>query len=79
MNNDELTDLSNVLNNTWGLDTIYRILTELGAFETGINRQSTAKEDYLILGKREKGAWLLNCVYKANKNKYLEILKRKEN
>lgn len=76
MTEDELRNLRNVLNSDFGTDTIFRILQELGAFENGLNRTSSAKEDYLILGKREKGRWLLDCVYQANKDKYLEVIGR---
>lgn len=79
MNEDELRNLCNVLNSDFGMDTIFCILCNLGAFENSINRAASLKEDYLILGKREKGKWLLDCVYKANKDKYLEILARAKN
>ena len=77
----ELQDLANTLNNPYGFNTIYRILKKLGAFESGINRETSTKEDYLTLGKREQGAWLLRCVLNANKNKYIQIVEKesKEN
>lgn len=76
MTEDELRNLRNVLNSDFGKDTIFFILKNLGAFENGINRSSSSKEDYLILGKREKGRWLLDCVYQANREVYLEMLAR---
>lgn len=76
MNEDELRNLRNVLNSDFGTDTIFCILKNLGAFDDGLNRASSAKEDYLILGKREKGKWLLNCLFQANKDKFLEIIER---
>lgn len=76
MNEDQIRNLRNVLNSDFGTDTIFCILNNLGAFENAINRSSSAKEDYLILGKREKGKWLLDCVYRADQEKYLEILAR---
>lgn len=74
MDKDELRELSNVLNSEYGLNTIFVLLKKLGAFERGLNRTSSTKEDYLTIGKREQGAWLLDCVFKANKNKYMQIL-----
>ncbi len=76
MKEDQIRNLRNVLNSDFGKDTIFCILKNLGAFENGLNRGSSAKEDYLILGKREKGKWLLDCVYQANQQIYLEILAR---
>ena len=74
MDNDELIYLRNVLNSDFGFETIYRICKELGAFENGLSRQTTTKEDYLIIGKREKGRWLLDCVYRASNQKFLDML-----
>ena len=74
MDKDELRELSNVLNSDFGLNTIFVLLKHFGAFERGLNRASSAKEDYLTMGKREQGVWLLDCVFKANKSKYLQIL-----
>lgn len=76
MDEDQIRNLRNVLNSDFGTDTIFCILKNLGAFENGLNRGSSSKEDYLILGKREKGTWLLDCVYRANQEIYLEILAR---
>ncbi len=74
MNDEELVNLRNVLRSDYGFETVLCILNKLGAFESGINRTTAAKEDYLTLGKREKGAWLLDCVYKADKQKFLDVL-----
>lgn len=83
MDKDELRELSNVLNSEFGLNTVFVLLKKFGAFERGLNRTSSTKEDYLTLGKREQGVWLLDCVFKANKDKYMQILemnqKEKEN
>lgn len=78
MNNKELQALSNVLNNDCGVKTILRILNELGAFDRGLNRNANDKEIFMTLGKREKGLWLLDSIYKASKDKYLKILEAKE-
>ena len=74
MDNEELRELSNVLNSDYGLNTIFRILQKLGAFERGINRASSEKEDYITLGRREQGAWLLDNCYLANKDAYMKLL-----
>ena len=76
MNKNELRDLHNVLTDDFGVNTIYRILKELGAFDNGLIRTSSSKEDYLLLGKREKGKWLLKCVFQADNKKFLEILNK---
>ena len=78
MERKELQALSNVLRNDYGFKTILLILKELGAFERGLNRNASDKEVFMTLGKREKGLWLLDCIYKANKEKYLKILEEKE-
>lgn len=78
MDKRELQILSNVLNNDYGFKLILILLREFGAFERGLNRNASDKEVLMTLGKREKGTWLLDCVYKANKQKYLEILEEKE-
>lgn len=70
-----LTNLKNVLNDRFGFDVIYVLLKELGAFERGINRNFNDKELLLTLGKREKGTWLLDCIFKADSEKYIELLK----
>jgi len=74
----ELQALSNVLNNPYGFKIIYLLLVELGAFERGINRNSSDKDCFMTLGKREKGLWLLDCVRQANITKYIELLQKKE-
>lgn len=80
MDEKELSDLRAVLNisNGSGFRVILKLLNELGAFETGVRADSSTKEDYLTLGKRAKGAWLLECVYKADEKKFLEMLKKKD-
>ncbi len=74
----ELQALSNVLNDRYGFKVIFKILTELGAFERGINRNSSDKDCFMTLGKREKGLWLLDCIRCANVNKYIELLQKSE-
>ena len=83
MDKKELQILSNVLNNEYGFKLICTILEALGAFEYGINRTRSDKELFMLLGKREKGYWLLDCCLQANFQKYTEIMeqqaKTKEN
>ena len=67
-----------MLNDRYGFKVIFRILIELGAFERGLNRNSSDKDCFMTLGKREKGIWLLDCIRSANINKYIELLKRNE-
>lgn len=74
MDKDELRKLANVLNSDDGFYTIFRILLKLGAFERGINRTSSKKEDYITLGRREQGMWLLDNCYHANKDAYMKLL-----
>lgn len=74
----ELQALSNVLNDKYGFKVIFRILSELGAFERGLNRNSSDKDCFMTLGKREKGIWLLDCIRQANLSKYIELLQKKE-
>lgn len=74
MDKDELRELANVLNSDDGFYTIFRILQNLGAFERGINRTSSEKEDYITLGRREQGIWLLDNCYHANKDAYMKLL-----
>jgi hypothetical protein len=78
MDKRELQTLSNVLNNDYGFQFILLLLNELGAFDRGINRNASDKEIFMTLGKREKGQWLLDCVFKANKQKYLDLIEQKE-
>lgn len=78
MNKDELLTLSNALKDPDTLQTISLILTKLGAFERGLNRNASDKETFMTLGKREKGSWLLDMVYQADKGKYMEILEIRE-
>jgi hypothetical protein len=78
MDKRELQTLSNVLNNDYGFQFVLLLLNELGAFDRGINRNASDKEIFMTLGKREKGQWLLDCVLKANKQKYLDLIEQKE-
>jgi hypothetical protein len=78
MDKKELLILSNALNNEYGFELIYILLEELGAFDRGLNRNASDKEIFMQLGKREKGVWLLDNIFKANKEKYTEILEKKE-
>ena len=78
MDKRELQTLANVLNNDYGFKFILTLLNELGAFDRGLNRNVSDKEVFMTLGKREKGQWLLDCIFQANKQKYLELLTQKE-
>ena len=71
---EELQTRSNVLVDKDGFKLMLILLRQFGAFERGINRNSTDKETFLTLGKREQGQWLLDNIYQANSNKYLELL-----
>ena len=77
MNDDEIRALRNVLeNHPDGKESIFTILKKLGSFERGYSRTGSDRELYLTLGKREQGAWLLDCVLKANANIYTELVVR---
>lgn len=78
MDKRELQTLANVLNDDYGFKFILTLLNELGAFDRGLNRNASDKEVFMTLGKREKGQWLLDCIFQANKQKYLELLTQKE-
>lgn len=78
MDKKELQILSNTLNDEYGFKFIYLLLNELGAFDRGINRNAENKEIFMLLGKREKGQWLLDNIFLANKEKYIELLDKKE-
>ncbi len=81
MDKRELQILSNVMNNEYGLKFIFILLNHLGAFDYSINRNLTDRDVFMHIGKREKGCWLLDCCYKANPNKFMELLaqQKKEN
>lgn len=74
LNKEELQILSNVLVDKDGFKLMLILLRQFGAFERGINRNSTDKETFLTLGKREQGQWLLDNIYQANREKYIELL-----
>lgn len=77
MNQDEIIALRNVLKNyDFGKDVVFTLLRQLGAFERGHNRNCTDREFYMTLGRREKGLWLLDCVYKADPQIYAELIAR---
>lgn len=78
MDKRELQTLSNVLKDDYGFQFILTLLNELGAFDRGLNRNASDKEIFMTLGKREKGQWLLDCIFQANKQKYIAILEQKE-
>lgn len=78
MEKRELLILANALNNEYGYKLVYILLNELGAFERGINRNAETKEVFMTLGKREKGQWLLDNIFKADKEKYIQLLEEKE-
>lgn len=78
MNEDELLILSNALNDEFGFQLIFILLKKFGAFERGLNRNASDKEVFMTLGKREQGAWLIDNVFKANQQKYIEFLKMNE-
>lgn len=78
MDKRELQILSNVLNNDYGFKLILILLKELGAFERGLNRNASDKEVFMSLGKREKGQWLLDCIFDANRQKFHEVFEQKE-
>lgn len=75
LNKEELQTLSNVLVDKDGFKLMLILLRQFGAFERGLNRNSTDKETFLTLGKREQGQWLFDNIYQANKEKYQELLK----
>ena len=75
LNKEELQILSNVLVDKDGFKLMLILLRQFGAFERGLNRNSTDKETFLTLGKREQGQWLLDNIYQANREKYQELLK----
>lgn len=74
LNKDELQTLSNVLVDNDGFKLMFILLKQFGAFERGVNRNATDKEIFMTLGKREQGLWLLDNIFQANRNKYLELL-----
>lgn len=74
MNDTDKLNLSNVLNNKYGFDLILVLLKKSGAFERGLNRSANDKEIFMTLGKREIGVWLLDQIFLADKEKYIEIL-----
>lgn len=74
LNKEELQTLSNVLVDKDGFKLMFILLRQFGAFERGINRNSTDKETFITLGKREQGQWLLDNIYQANSEKFLELL-----
>lgn len=74
LNKEELQTLSNVLVDKDGFKLMLILLRQFGAFERGINRNSTDKETFITLGKREQGQWLLDNIYQANSEKFLELL-----
>lgn len=74
LNKEELQTLSNVLIDKDGFKLMLVLLKQFGAFERGLNRNVTDKEIFLTLGKREQGQWLLDNIYQANREKYVELL-----
>lgn len=78
MDKKELQILHNALNCEWTFKLILILLDKLGAFERGVSKQMTDREVFMAMAKREKGLWLLDCIYQANQDKYLAILQEKE-
>lgn len=79
MDKEQLELLNNVLVDKDGFKFILLLLNELGAFDYSVNRSASDKEIFMSLGKKEKGCWLLQNCFKANQDKYIELLKEKEN
>lgn len=78
MQKNELQTLSNVLEDDYGFKFVLLMLRKLGAFDNSINRNLSDRDVFMHLGKREKGSWLLNCCFKANRKKYVELLAEQE-
>lgn len=75
MNDKEIQTLKNVLNNPEGAKLIYILLRKLGAFERGFNFQTSEKEIFKQLTKRDQGLWLLDNCYSADYTKTTELVK----
>lgn len=78
MDKNELRILSNVLCDKDGLEFVLLLLKQFGAFERGLNLSLSDKEILRTLVKREAGVWLLDNIYQANPDKYMEILKKEK-
>ena len=77
MNDEQLLNLTNVLNSEDGFELVKVLLDKLGAFERGINVNASDKEILITQSRRQLGLWLLDNCYCANPNKYMEILKER--
>ncbi len=75
MEKEDLLTLNNVLVSDDGYKFVKILLSQLGAFERGLNRSANDKEIFMTLGKREKGQWLLDSILKANPEKYMQLIK----
>lgn len=78
MTKDELRILSNVLCDKDGFELVLLLLKQFGAFERGLNLSLSDKELLRTLVKRDMGVWLLDSIYQANPDKYIEILKKEK-
>lgn len=78
MNKNDLLRLNNVLVTEDGFEIIALLLKQLGAFERNYNHSATDREVFMIQGYRNKGLWLLDNCFKANSNKYIELLQKSE-
>ncbi|MBE7713714.1 MAG: hypothetical protein E7Z87_08215 [Cyanobacteria bacterium SIG26] len=78
MNKDELLRLNNVLVDKDGFEVVALLLKQLGAFERNYNHTASDREVFMTQGYRNKGLWLLDNCFKANPEKYIELLNKNE-
>jgi len=70
--------VNNVAVNPDGYKFLKVLLERLGAFERGINF-TNERMDFANRAKREQGLWLADLLQQANSDKYIQILKEREN
>lgn len=74
MEEEKLRDiLKDLLETDCGFLFIEELLERLGAFEKGCNFENVYIQ-YYNQGRRDKGAWLLDLVKRANFDKYSKII-----